>query len=30
VLRVPDRDARVKLRATLVSDLKRAARMADR
>jgi DNA polymerase len=30
VLRVPDHDARVKLRATLVSDLKRAARMADR
>jgi DNA polymerase len=28
VLRVPDHDARVKLRATLVSDLKRAARMA--
>ena len=30
VLRVPDHDARVKLRATLVSDLKRAARMAAR
>ena len=28
VLRVPDHDARVKLRATLVADLKRAARIA--
>jgi uracil-DNA glycosylase len=30
ILRVPDHDARVKLRATLLGDLKRAARMASR
>ena len=30
VLRVPDDDARAKLRATLVADLQRAARMAGR
>jgi DNA polymerase len=30
VLRVPDQDARAKLRATLLADLKRAARMATR
>jgi len=29
ILRVPDRDARAKLRATLLGDLKRAARMAN-
>jgi DNA polymerase len=28
ILRVPDADARAKLRATLIADLKRAARLA--
>jgi DNA polymerase len=30
ILRVPDHDARVKLRATLLADLVRAARIAAR